>query len=299
MNTNMKKKLLILTKNRKRIQAIASSFDNNGYALVIVEQDKCIREGKLVVEEKAVHYGDMDILAGIHAALILDSGYMWPQPVLKPTETQWKAYQHNLDEYLRNEREAHSLWFSLIEIVNEAVPLCINPQAAFEASVFKPWAFEVLSDAGVPLAPYIVSNDPQQIREFIDAHGSFFLSLPLAGDGGVRWMDKKNIESHDLKEEPLFLQAPSGRDEITLIVIRGNIVYSHPSPGKGAIALADRAAVLQEVLKIPFAEIIVRYVDGVPVISDFSPSPEIQSLNGGNREKVFAGLLSLIGEGNR
>jgi hypothetical protein len=296
MNNPMKKKLLFLTKNRNKVRDLASYFSDNGYAPVIIEQDACVQEGKLVVEEKTVFYDDIDILAETRAAFILDSGYMWPQPVLKPTETEWKAYQHNLDEYLRNEREASSLWYSLVQIVNEAVPLCINPQAAFEASVFKPWAFEVLNDAGVPLAPYIVSNDSRQINGFLDAHEGFFLSLPLAGDGGVRWMDRKDIENHDLKNMPLFLQALSCKDEITLIAIQGKIVYGRPPPGVDAAAPVDRTTVLQEVLTMPFAEITLRYGEGGTVISDFSPSPGILSLDDASREKVFKGLLLLIGE---
>ncbi|MBN1696759.1 MAG: hypothetical protein JW881_04540 [Spirochaetales bacterium] len=295
----MEKKLLILTQNKNRTASLSRYLAGKGYGVTVIEREKILHDGRLAVSEDTVRYGDTDILSGTLAAFIPDLGYMWPQPALEPTEAEWLACRKNLDEYLRNERESASLWFSLLEIVNDAVPLCVNPQRAYEAAVFKPWAFELLTEAGVPVAPSLAGNDPERIASFLKAHDGCFLSLPLAGIGAAEWMDENEIRKHPLNETPLFLQALTGTKEIQLVAAGGKQVCLEPSPLEVPEKLPEKITVLQKTLAMPLAGITLREGEGGMVIGDFEPSPDLEALPEDIRGKVFAALCCLLKDKDR
>jgi hypothetical protein len=101
----------------------------------------------------------VDVLAEARAAVVLDSGMMWPVPMLDPSPEQWQHHRHRFDDYLRDERETSSFWFSCLDILNDRIPRCINPQAAFALDATKLDALEILRELGVPVAPTLCTDD--------------------------------------------------------------------------------------------------------------------------------------------
>jgi hypothetical protein len=303
----MQERILIVPSTTKSGKLLATYFQSQGYASLIVTREASLTAQPIVVEEDAVFIGAVNVLENTAAAIILDGGYMWPQPVLEPTPEEWAKYHTNLDEYLRNEREASSLWFSLLGILNQELPLCINPQQAFEAYVFKVWAFEELKIAGVVLPPYLAGNDWEQIDTFITGtctagRHRHILNLPLAANMEPGWLEPETLLkqggaaaglSH-VTNHPLFLESLSSREAIRVVAVGGEILWSTHT-GLLPPELVRQVPVIQQTLAMPLAELTFRYADWL-VLSDFSPSFDLAALPAGEVQAVCAALQRLIRE---
>ncbi|MGA1840703.1 MAG: hypothetical protein ACMUIU_08775 [bacterium] len=269
----MKPQILVIAKDENTRGMMKSFFSEKGFNPIIIERNKIIPEQQIVVCEDGIRLGDTDIIKGTVAAIILDSGYMWPNPVLKPSMEIWEKYRNNLDEYLRNERESFSLWYSLLEILNESIPLCINPQEAFEAEAFKPWALEKLGDSGVSVPMMISGNDPDKIGSFIEKTPGHFLAIPLSEDDKPVWVTEYEVMLKDLNRIPVFLQSLSSRDAVHVFAVNGKPVVTNPESADISHVL-EQIPKIQEILQMPFAHLIFRHSNDL-VLSDFCASPDI------------------------
>jgi len=288
----VKPRILVLVKYEKEVDIICEYFSNNGYEAIAIDRHKIFENQQIAISDDKILYYEQDLLECTAGAIILDSGYMWPQPVVKPTLEKWMLFKNNVDKYFKYERETSSLWYSLLEILNDSLPLCINPQEAFEAESFKPWAFDMLDQEGVNIPPIISGNDKDAIMNFIDENNGKILSIPLYDNEKPLWVDTYENGFFHLEEEPVMLQALSRKETIRIIAVKGKPVYTNPNSVEIS-ELADQIPKIQDSLKIPFAELIFRYTDR-PVLSDFSASPAIHSLSKKVIQSIMDALLALF-----
>ena len=289
----MKPKLLVIAKDETIKKSISTHFSKKGFHPIVIERNKIIPEQQIVICEDSIIFGDQDLLKNTAGAIILDSGYMWPQPVLKPTIEVWEHYRNNLDEYLRNERESFSLWYSFLEILNISLPLCINPQDAFEAQAFKPWSFTKLARSGIPVPPFISGNDHKTIATFFVNNSGSFLSFPLSENDTAEWIECADIQKLDLEHTPVLLQSLSAKQKITIIAVNGKPVSIRP-PSSDISKVIKYIPTIQKILHMPLAQLTFRFAEDL-VLSDFSASPDFSPLSTETLNSVLKELELLIG----
>jgi hypothetical protein len=290
----MKPQLLVMARDEKIKNSISRYFSGQGFQPIVIEREKIIPEQQMVICEDRIMFGDRDLLKNTAAAIILDSGYMWPQPVLKPTQEVWERYRNNLDEYLRNERESFSLWYSLLEILNKSIPLCINPQEAFEAEAFKPWTFTKLAQAGIPVPPFISGNDQNKIKTFLEKNAGSILSLPLSENDAGEWIEDCDTQKLNPEQTPILLQSLSTKHEIKIIAVNGKPVSIHP-PSSDISQVIEHIPTILNILHMPLAQLTFRYAEDL-ALSDFHASPDFSSLSMETIDALLKALAHLIGD---
>jgi hypothetical protein len=291
---HLKPQILIIARDENTRSMMKSFFSEKGFRPIIIGRNRIIPEQQIVIYEDGIRFCDTDIIKGTVAAIILDSGYMWPNPVLKPSIDMWERYRNNLDEYLRNERESFSLWYSLLEILNESIPLCINPQEAFEGEAFKSWAFEKLGHSGVSVPLMISGNDVNKISAFIKENPGHFLSLPLLEDDNPEWITEYEAIGKDLNHVPVLLQSLSSRNAVHAFAVNGKPVVTHPESADISHVI-EQIPKIQSILQIPFAHLIFRYTNDL-VLSDFCASPDFALLSQEEQGMIMNELWGLIKE---
>lgn len=281
----MRTKIIIIAANKIVRDFLSGYFEGSGYRCLTIDRDRIIADQQLVITENSVAFCGQDLIGDTAAAIILDSGFMWPQPVTVPSVKQWAHYRNNLDEYLRNEREAASIWYSLLEILNDSLPICINPQEAFTAETFKPWALDILSARGVPAPPFLAGNNREQIAAFMARHPGPFLSLPVSEEETVHWDWQ---EQPDRGNSPVFIQAFTSKEEIRVLAANGKVIQVDPK-GASIGEVIDHIPRIQSCLKLHLAELVFRHSNR-QVLSDFKAAPELTDLD----DQALAKLLDEI-----
>jgi hypothetical protein len=288
----VKKQLLVLVKHERARDAAVRFFTLRGFKTIAVDRREINEGNELVISHDRALYGDEDLLSNTAGALVLDSGYMWPQPAVKPSQIEWLSHRNDFDEYLRNERECASLWYSLLEILNHTLPLCMNMQAAFEAEAFKPWALATLEQGGVDVAPTISGNDRERMRTFIEQSGGPVLSVPLGIECEPRWIHSIDEADLQLEVEPVMLQSLSNEETIRVVAVEGKALIVEPASCNDA-SIEYTVSAVHSLLKISFVELVFRYA-GKPVLSDFSASPEMRLVSGEHSESILEEILSSL-----
>lgn len=245
-----------------------------------------------VLEDDRVWLDGEEILTDAAAALIVDSGYMWPLPSIDPTPEQWTAHRGRVDEFLRDERESASFWYSLLEIIGDRVPVCINPQAAFELEALKPFAFELLREEEVRLPPLLTTNDPEAVTAFRREHGGELLATGLAPGASQRWIDGNSPDDElDLDRAPLLFQSVNDRERVIVTAVAGRVVAGCGKLDDETIAMLP---VIQRVLRMPWATLVFRRAAAGTVLSDFSPSPDLGTLSEEEAGRVLEALARSV-----
>ena len=285
----MKSNIIIIAPDPITQNRLSGHFEDSGFKPVVIERTRVVPQQQLIITQDAVKYCGEDLLQNTAAAIVLDSGYMWPQPAAVPTEEQWSRYAGNLDEYLRNEREAASFWYSFLEILNDCLPVCINPQEAYTTEAFKPWALEALSHRGIPTASFIAGNNRQKIAEFLEQNPGQVLSLPVSSDQGSRWVSAKDIVS---REGPVYLQAFSTKLSASVLAVNGKAI--HVEPERFDIdEIAHQISEIQSAVNMPLAELVFRRSDQL-VLSDFRVSPDLNKYADETFSRALNEVLGVI-----
>lgn len=203
-----------------------------------LERERLVRDGQLCIEDQRVLLNGADLLDGAAAAVVLEPGYMWPLPVLDPSPEQWAAHRGRFDDWLRDERESASLWYSLLAILDARVPRVINPQSAMAHLALPPDALALLREAGAGVAPSITTNDPEALADFANHHPDAALrALPLWPGAPARWVERDTLGELPLEREPLLLQALSDRATREVVAVAGRAVGDDDLPAAAAEAL--------------------------------------------------------------
>jgi len=203
-------------------QRLTELLRRKGATVRSLERERLVPQGQLVIEDTRVLLGGEDLLLGATAAVILEPGTMWPLPALDPTAEQWAAHRGRFDDWLRDERESASLWFSLLAIIDELVPTVVNPQVAQAHLALKPDALALLREAGVAVAPTLVTNDPEAVARFCADHpDDALLALPLWPGAAPRRLAREDLAALPLDQEPLLLQALPGAEQLDVTAVAG------------------------------------------------------------------------------
>ena len=227
-------------------QRLIDHLEARGAQVRSLERERLVPEGQLCIEDQRVLLDGADLLDGAAAAVILEPGYMWPLPLLDPTPEQWAAHHGRFDDWLRDERESASLWYSLLAILDARVPRVINPQLAMAHLALLPDALALLREAGAAVAPSITTNDPEAMARFAAEHPQAALrALPLWPDAPARWVERGALEALPLEREPLLLQALEGRQAREVIAVAGQPVDDDDLPAAAVEALTAVYAQLE------------------------------------------------------
>ncbi|MBD3315934.1 MAG: hypothetical protein GF344_09120 [Chitinivibrionales bacterium] len=293
------KRMLLVPRSAEEARPYAAFFEAKGYECITVMRQSLFLEKSLYITNDGIHYQGKDLSAGIDAALVTDSGYMWPQPVTPLTEEQWGGYKNRLDEFLRNEREASSMWYSFLGILNETATVCINPQRAFEFQAFKPWAFEELRNAGIPLPPIMTGNDDVRIQSFMENHPGVYLKVPLTDSDSPEWLETHVAKERSFADSPALLQALTSKEESRVLVVGGRVVWTDGKGSRTAGAeskIWESIPILQECLSMPYAELTLRMSDGT-MLSDFNAAPDITRIPDIHQRSALEAILGILEEG--
>lgn len=284
----MVERILIVAPAGPTRTALTAFLGSRCRSLCSVERETVIAERALYVDaERILVHGD-DV-TDAEVAIILDSGFMWPLPMLDPTRAQWDEHRHRFDDYLRDERESASLWFSFLDIVNVCVPLCINRQGAFALEAMKPDAFELLRAAGVAVAPMIATNSPEALVEFTKENPVDLLELSLC-QAAPRWLDRNELAALNLDQAPVLVQAVTRGETTRVMVIGGE---AQVLEGPGSIPTAE-IEVIQHTLGAEWTELIFRRTNRGWVLSDFTAAPSIAGAGDAVTDRVLERLWALI-----
>ncbi|MFH2007485.1 MAG: hypothetical protein ABI333_12945 [bacterium] len=286
----MPERVLIVAPQALR-EGLERFFGARAEVLSLAREDAVTRQA-LVIEDERVLWHGADVIAGTLGAVVLDSGFMWPLPRLDPTPEQWREHAGRFDDWLRDERETASLWYSLLEILNDRLPRCVNPQRAFQHAALKPAAMAALERVGVPLPPRLTSNDAEAVEAFAAAAGEL-LWLPLSPELGeaAQWLEREAIPELPLTEEPVRLQRLDSREELTVIGVEGTVMAGAGDPPE---EVTTALAVLQRTLAMPLVAASFRQAGGRWRLSDFSPAPALDALPGEQCDSVLTAVWDAL-----
>lgn len=270
---------------RRRLEEFLQS---KGAAVCSLQRETAVSQGRLMLDHDQILWDGDDVLQDANAALVLDSGYMWPVPLLEPTAQQWEQFYGCFDDYLRNDRESASLWLSLMALLNDRVPRCFNRQPAFAAEAMKHDTLEALRESGVPVAPALTTNDPEAVSRFAGAHQGPLLELPLV-PGPARWIQRRELPALPLQQRPVMLLALERAELVRVIVVGNETVVQSPADLLPAAALEALPAAMQP-LEAGWAELW--WGQGLEgwCLCDFSVAPDLGGMDEARAGRVLEAL---------
>ena len=287
----MRHKIIVAAPSGKTRDRLVELFGETS-DVIALNREEIIDSGNVYIEDQRAFWGEVDLLEA-HAAVVLDSGFMWPMPQLLPTEDDWERYRENFDDYLRAERESMSLWLSLLEILNREIPLCFNPQTAFANEALKPAAFEQLAANGISVAPFLVTNDPSAAQKFAETHGDPLRMVSLVPSHSSHWLGLDELHRWDFEKDPLMLQACESKslEEIFVAADKVHAVNSNKRISKELEGVALSCA---QALEIEFGCLTFQITAVRNSFVDFSASPRLDNLDDIQCREVFSSLWRAI-----
>ena len=273
-------------------QRLESFLRQRGVEVRSLQRERVVPDGGLLLEGDQLLWRGQELLRGATAALVLDSGYMWPLPLLDPTEQQWAAGDGRLDDFLRDDRETASLWYSLLAVVEQRVGLCVNPAAAFAFEALKPDALEALRAGGLAVAPAITTNDPAALEQFVAQHPGLALrELSLVPRAAPRWLEPTALKALPLQQQPVMLVAAARAEVLRLHAVGGAAVPAPDLPAE----LLDQVPGVAEALGAGWATLDFSPLpDGGWGLCDFSAAPDLGALDHDAAQQVLRAVWRLL-----
>ncbi len=273
-------------------ERLREGFFARGFEVESLDRESFVADGQLIIEDGGVRLRGKDISEAA-GAVILDSGYMWPMPLVAPTPKQWAEHRESFDDYLRADRESASLWFSVLALLGEKIPRIANPQSAFAYQAMKPHAFLELKDRGFPTAMFAASNDPEVLGQVAAGAGAARLT-DLLGAAPARWIGAADVEALPLGEEPFVVQS-LGSKELTQAVVAGTVGFA-PSGSRADQKLFVLARQVLGALGAPLGRVVFgRDAENRPVVVDFDVTAGLDALSVDETGRVVGGLAELFG----
>ena len=273
---------------RQRLDAF---FTSKGARVRSLCRDTLVTDQRLVLDHERALWDGEDLLDGAAAAVVLDSGYMWPVPLLEPTEEQWEQHHGRFDDYLRDDRETASLWYSLLAVIEDRVPRCLNRAAAFANEAMKHDALEHARGAGLPVAPALTTNDPEAARAFAGRHAGPLLELPMVPGGAPRPMERDDLASLPLDRRPVTLLALERPGLLRLTAVGGVVVAADaavPDDLRANVPAISRA------LHLEWGELVFGGDHGGWCLCDFSASPDLGTMAEDDAARTLELLWGLL-----
>ncbi|HWG90794.1 MAG TPA: hypothetical protein VNZ52_08115 [Candidatus Thermoplasmatota archaeon] len=153
--------------------------------------------------------------------------YGFTDPILSAkdvTEEKWGEIYGKFREWQAVEGEKNVHVSALLRFLAESAPV-INPPEAFIGHNRKPHQVYLIRKAGLPIPDFILSNDLNDLRAFLQRHGRCVYK-PLAGLRHVREVTLDLLESRQasLQSEPIMLQALAEGRHIRAYVVGDTVV---------------------------------------------------------------------------
>ncbi len=254
-------------------------------------RDTLVTGQRLVLDEARALWDGEDLLDGAAAAVVLDSGYMWPVPLVEPTEEQWAQHHGRFDDYLRDDRETGSLWYSLLAVIEDRVPRCLNVAAAFANEAMKHDALEHARGAGLPVAQALTTNDPEAARAFAGQHEGPLLELPLVPGGEPLPLEREALDALPLERRPVTLLALA-RPQLLRLTAMGGVVTAAdgevPDEVRGLVPTVSSRLGL-ELGALTFGQDTRGWC-----LCDFSPSPDLGALSDDDADRTLELLWDVL-----
>jgi len=213
--------------------------------VVSLEREALTRSGRVVLTDDGLLVDGVELLRDTLGALVFDSGRMWSVPLLAPGEVEWAGLRGRFDQHLRDERESASLWFSLLEVLNAALPACINSQAAFAREALIADTLLAAANGGLPVAPLWAGNAPDALEAFAARHEGPLLSLPWDPQEPSAPLPRSALASPPLQDLPTIVVAPGAGRALRVVQVAGEVVEDperHPAGVPDQAATVVRAA---------------------------------------------------------
>ena len=285
----MNNTLIVAARGGHQRDTLVRFFAHRYDRVVSLDRERIVSRGSLNLEGGRVLVDDEPLLDGAVAALVTDSGYMWPMPLIDPDPRTWQEQRERFDHYLRDEREAASLWYSLLGILNDRLPRCVNHQDAFFLAAARPEALWRVRQAGFPVVDSMITNDPEQLTSFaadVTGDGALF-RLDLSG--GHRRVPAAEVEGWPVSEEPMALARAPGGGLSRGVVVAGQL---WPIPLREALPAAITAKLgdLLATLCCGWCEVTFAGRAGEAALLDYDPSPSLEWLEPGQRREVLEAL---------
>jgi hypothetical protein len=293
----MKRGVIVLAEAGAARDRIAAFFETRSLECALLSRAE-LREGRsIVVDESRVLVDGRDWLHAAAAAIVLDSGLMWPIPELDPTEEQWRANAERFDDYLREERERQSLWYSLHEILGDALPVCVNPPATFAHEALKPAALARLEQAGARVPPWLCTNDPDALARLERDHPGAFVEVPLVRGAPRRVWQAGVPAGLALEREPVLVVATGDAPLATVVLVGERAFVAGGGHGDLARAVQADARVLHEAFGSGWLELICAPGEQGWRLVDFSAAPDLSAWSDEHCLPLLEALHGLVAKG--
>ncbi len=266
-----------------------------------VDQDTCwldrasiISNARAVLENDRLLLDGTDLVTGTVGLLNLDSGYMWPLPLLDPDQATWDRWKGRVADLLRNERESRSFWLSLLEILEECVPTCVNTQEAFAWEAMKPAAFAMLQDTDVPVAPFLAGNDRDQLAAFMHEGGSVECLRRSLAPGAP--LQRVSNRQEVLENEPILVQRVD-RGSLHPVWVVGTRCVTPSLPEDMLHWCECHLKAVMNSLGLRLSRLVLARAEARPVLLDFTSSPDVAGLPEGDAVQVMEATRRYLVEG--
>lgn len=189
------------------------------------------------------------------------------------------------------DRERLGLWISWLKGAVRRGQLIVNPIEANDLHHLKPYALQLLREAGIPVPATLVTSDAEALRRFRDRHGQV-IGKPVAGGALARLLTDEDLSEQRLavlRQAPvLFQEYVVGRDlrvySLDGEVIAAGVIHTEAvdyREAEGPVelvrlpseveAIATKAAATAGCL---FCAVDLKWTaDGRAVVLDCNPSP--------------------------
>ena len=275
-------------------QRLEDFFAGKGAQVFSLCRETAVSGGRLVLEDQHLLWDGQDVLAGADAALVLDSGYMWPVPLLAPSPGQWEEHYQRFDDYLRDDRETASLWYSLLAIIEDRAPRCFNRAAAFANEAMKHDALELLRAGALPVAPALTTNDAEAVAAFARQHKGPLVELSLLPGSAPSLLQRDALEQLPLDRRPVTLLALARPQLVRATLVGGELLATDP-PGALPDAAGKHLPAMMEALEMDWGELVLGQGEQGWCLCDFTPSPDLDALDEAAAAEVLEAVWELLG----
>ena len=237
--------------------------------------------GGLSLEDGVARYGDVDL--STIPVFYLRTVYVGAIEQ-READVDWRT------EYAAD-RERQGLWVSWLRATVRRGQSMVNPLEANELHHLKPFALDLLREAGVPVPATLVTSDAAALRRFRDRHGQV-ICKPVAGGALARLLTEGDFADDRLallhQAPVLFQEYVPGRDlrvyTVGTSVVAAGVIHTDAvdyraaegatelvSLGADTETLAVKAAITAG---CRFCAIDMKWTaDGRYVVLDCNPSP--------------------------
>ncbi|MBI4616895.1 MAG: hypothetical protein HY720_24995 [Planctomycetes bacterium] len=194
-----------------QVQAVAAGVEAAGGIPFLVDLSAFPSRGTLHLEipmdgrEPSIRYQGTELLE-CGAFYVRSLGYFWPVPTREVSAEEWAQWHGRFYDFLTVERERLSTIHSVHRILGEE-RFVVNPYESYAYHDFKPYQWDLLERAGLPVPEFLASNDPAALERFYEEAKGEVVAKPGSGGEEVKKADPAAWRGQTiLARRPILLQ---------------------------------------------------------------------------------------------